>query len=214
MAHQFHDGVYFDPRVDRASPDSPLRAAIFLDRDGCIIELGDYLHKPEHVRLIDGAAAAIAEWNRRNIPVVIVTNQSGIGRGYYDWDAFIETQAEVDRQLAAQGAKIDAVVACPFHADALPPHQHPNHPARKPNPGMLHLAAEWLRFDLLRSWIIGDSHSDMKLVDTAELAGGVHLNSGYGPRDREIIQSSAWADDRVHFAKSWADVPLLARIDA
>lgn len=207
MAHQIHNGVYFDPRVSKASPDARCRPAIFLDRDGCIIELGHYLHKPSDVRLIDGAAAAIGEWNRRGIPIVIVTNQSGIGRYYYDWDAFIATQAEVDRRLTAKGAHVDAVVACPYHADALPPYQVADHPARKPNPGMLHLAADWMRLDLSRSWIVGDSHTDMKLVDTAGLAGGVHVGSGYGARDRDLIRSSAWADGRVHCVDSWAEVP-------
>ena len=204
MAHQFHDGVYFDPRVGRAAPDAPRRPAIFLDRDGCIIELGDYLHKPEDVRLIDGATAAIGEWNRRKIPVVIVTNQSGIGRGYYDWDAFVETQAEVDRQLAAGGAHVDAVVACPFHADALPPHQHADHSARKPNPGMLLLAADWLRVDLPRSWIVGDSLSDMQLVETAGLLGGIHVMSGYGLRDRDRIEQRF--PENVVSADNWSDV--------
>ena len=213
MAHEFHDGVYFDPRVPRATPDSPPRPAVFLDRDGCIIELGDYLHKPADVRLIDGAAGAIADWNRRGVPVVIATNQSGIGRYYYDWDAFIATQAEVDRQLAPGGGKVDAVAACPFHPDALPPYNHTNHPARKPNPGMLQLAADWMRLDLRQSWIVGDSHSDMKLVDTAGLVGGVHVGSGYGSRDRDIIRSSPWADGRVHCVDSWSDVPRTIRIE-
>jgi len=205
MAHQFIDGVFFDPREPRAPTDAALRPAIFLDRDGCVIELGDYLHKPEDVRLIDGAAAAIAEWNRRGVPVVIVTNQSGIGRGYYDWDAFIATQAEVDRQLALGGAMVNAVVACPFHADALPPHRHPDHPARKPNPGMLRMAADWLRLDLARSWIIGDSLSDMRLVETARLAGGVHVMTGYGERDRERIRHAFPASPLIHYADHWSD---------
>lgn len=205
MAHQFIDGVYFDPRGPRAAADSPVRPAIFLDRDGCVIELGDYLHKPSDVRLIDGAAQTIGEWNRRGIPVVIVTNQSGIGRGYYDWDAFIETQTEVDRQLAAGGAQVDAVVACPFHADALPPHRHPNHPARKPNPGMLNLAADRLRLDLAKSWIVGDSLSDMLLVASAGLIGGIHVKTGYGSRDRDEVRA-ACSGERIAHAESWIEV--------
>ncbi len=201
MAHEFHDGVYFDPRVPRALPDTPLRAAVFLDR-----ELGDYLHKPADVRLIDGAAAAIAEWNRRGVPVVIVTNQSGIGRYYYDWDAFIATQAEVDRQLAAGDAKVDVVVACPFHPDALPPYNHPNHPSRKPNPGMLQLAGDWMRIDLRQSWIVGDSLSDMKLIETGGLAGGVHVMTGYGERDREKIRAHNFERSSIFLATSWDDV--------
>lgn len=211
MAHQFVDGVYFHPRRPRAAADATRSPAVFLDRDGCIIELGDYLHRPQDVRLIDGAAAAIAEWNRRGIPVVIVTNQSGIGRAYYDWDAFIETQAEVDRQLAAYGAHVDVVVACPFHADALPPYQHADHPARKPNPGMLQLAADWLRIDLRKSWMVGDSLSDMQLVESAGLASGIHLSTGYGPRDRTRVES--WRSDAtIRFANDWGDVLRQVRV--
>jgi len=210
MPHQFIDGVYFDPRVPRAAEGAAPRPAVFLDRDGCVIELGDYLHTPADVRLIDGAATVIAEWNRRGVPVVIVTNQSGIGRGYYDWDAFIATQAEVDRQLALGGAKVDAVVACPFHADALPPYQHPDHSARKPNPGMLRLAADWMKLDLRQSWIVGDSLSDMKLVETARLAGGVHVMTGYGERDRQKIQAASVT--RVAFVDDWREVAVVGSI--
>jgi len=209
MSHQFIDGVFFDPRTP---PESGRLACpgIFLDRDGCIIEIGDYLHRPEDVRLVDGAAAAIAEWNRRGVPVVIVTNQSGIGRGYYGWDEFVATQAEVDRLLSEGGARVNAVVACPFHADAKPPYRHPDHPARKPNPGMLQLAAGWLKIDLRQSWIVGDSLSDMKLVETAGLAGGVHVMTGYGKRDRANIAAELSTAAMVKFAEGWPDVAQMS----
>src|SRR5712691_8142069 len=95
------------------------RPGIFLDRDGVIVEETHYLHKVEDVVLIDGVAAAIAEANRAAIPVVITTNQAGIGRGCYDWDAFIEVQKVIVGHLLKKGASIDMVLACAYHEEGI-----------------------------------------------------------------------------------------------
>ena len=138
------------------------RAALFLDRDGVVVEDVHYLHRPEDVSLIDGACAVIAEANRRAIPVVMVTNQAGIAHGHYGWAEFIQVQEKILDDLAAEGAFVNGVFACPHHDGGRAPYDVENHPWRKPNPGMLLAAAERLPLDLGQSWIIGDRAGDLE----------------------------------------------------
>ena len=92
------DGIWCDVRTIEFLP---LRPALFLDRDGTLIDLVDYISSPEDVRLIDDAVAAVRSANAAGIAVVIVTNQSGIGRGYYDWNAFEAVQTRLYELLSA-----------------------------------------------------------------------------------------------------------------
>ena len=163
-------------------PASPLQSggggALFLDRDGVVVEDPGYLSDPRQVRLIEGAAKAIAALNHRGAPVVVVTNQSGVARGYYDWAAFEAVQAEIERQLAAAGATLDAVLACGYHPQGSGPLQHAEHPWRKPGPGMLLAAAEHLGLTLGSSWIAGDRARDIEAGRAAGLAGGLYVGAG------------------------------------
>jgi D-glycero-D-manno-heptose 1,7-bisphosphate phosphatase len=161
-------------------------AALFFDRDGVIVEEVNYLHRVEDLRLIPGAAAAISRANARSIPVVMVTNQSGVGRGYYDWPAFAKLQEELLLRLGREDAEVNMVMACGYHKDALSAYQIENHPWRKPNPGMLNAAANDLGLDLSRSWLIGDALSDIDAARNAGLAGAVHVLTGHGARDRAV----------------------------
>jgi D-glycero-D-manno-heptose 1,7-bisphosphate phosphatase len=185
--------------------------ALFLDRDGCVVIETHYLHKVEDVQLIDGAASVIARANSLNIAVVIVTNQAGIGYGYFSWDDFYQVQQEINLQLAKAGAHFDGVFACPFHVKGRPPYQHPNHPSRKPNPGMLNAAAASLNLDLRRSWIVGDRTSDIGAGLNANLAGGIHVASGHGSYEGEREASLAVATDKFQTiaTDSIADIPKL-----
>jgi D-glycero-D-manno-heptose 1,7-bisphosphate phosphatase len=165
---------------DVVSNDCAGRPGVFLDRDGVIVEEVDYLGRAEDVRLLSGAAAAISHFNRKNIPVVVVTNQSGVGRGYYDWPAFQAVQAMLSALLASDGAYIDAVFACAYHGDAKGPYQVTDHFWRKPNPGMILAAAERMQLDLTKSWVVGDRASDLAAGRAAALAGGVLVATGHG----------------------------------
>jgi D-glycero-D-manno-heptose 1,7-bisphosphate phosphatase len=165
---------------DVVSGDYAGRPGIFLDRDGVIVEEVDYLGRAEDVRLLPGAAAAIGHCNRKNIPIVLVTNQSGVGRGYYDWSAFRAVQAALAALLAKDGAHVDAVLACAYHGDAKGPYQIADHFWRKPNPGMILTAAERMQLDLAKSWIIGDRASDLAAGRAAALRGGVLIKTGHG----------------------------------
>ncbi len=169
------------------------RAALFLDRDGVVVEDTHYLHRPGDVSIIDGAALIIAEANRRAVPVILVTNQAGIARGKFGWPDFIAVQEKIIDELDRQGAFLNAVFACPHHADGRPPFDAPDHPWRKPNPGMMLGAAERLPIDLGRSWIIGDRAGDLEAGKNAGLAGGLHVLSGHGgdPGERDAAEALA-----------------------
>jgi histidinol-phosphate phosphatase family protein len=140
------------------------------------------------VRLLPGAADTIRAANSLGIPVVVVTNQAGIGRGYYSWHGLYATVDEMRRQLASVGAQVDAIYACPFHADARPPYDAADHPGRKPNPGMILRASRDLSIDLARSWLVGDTLEDLLTARAAGLAGAVHVLSGHGRRDRPAVE--------------------------
>jgi len=178
------------------------RPALFLDRDGVLVEEVGYLHRPEDVRLIPGTARAVALANRRGRAVVVVTNQAGIGRGLYGWPDFAATQARILEELAAAGAVLDMVLACPFHREGQPPYCHPDHPDRKPRPGMLRRAGEALGLDLGASWIVGDRASDLAAGRAAGLAGGLHLDSGQGEAERARSLDLAGPDFAVRLLAS------------
>ncbi|MBU0741588.1 lipopolysaccharide heptosyltransferase II [bacterium] len=140
-------------------PDTPGMTAapiLFLDRDGVIIEDTEYISDPARVRLLPGVAAALARAAAAGLRLVVVTNQSGIGRGYYSEREFAAVQERVDALLAAEGVALDGVYYCP-HA----PEDDCN--CRKPRPGMLDAAARRLRWHSERAWIIGDKLSDLEL---------------------------------------------------
>ncbi len=185
------------------------RPALFLDRDGVLVEEVGYLHRPEDVRLIPGAAALIAAANRAGLPAVLVTNQAGIGRGTYGWAEFQATQARISADLAAGDAALDMVLACPFHAEGQPPYRHPAHPCRKPRPGMILRAAERLGLDLAGSWIVGDRALDLEAGRAAGLAGGAHVLTGHGAAERDAALDVASGRFRVLSAESVAEVPAL-----
>jgi D-glycero-D-manno-heptose 1,7-bisphosphate phosphatase len=159
--------------------------------------------------LVRGAEAVIAAANRRGIPVVLVTNQSGVGRGYYGWGDFAAVQQAISSQLAVQGAWLDAVYACAHHPTATGVFCHPDHPARKPNPGMILRAAAALDLELGKSWLIGDRAIDIEAAKRAGLAGAMLVTTGYGENDRLKAKDLAAANFMVRFGASIADAPTL-----
>jgi len=170
------------------------RSAIFLDRDGVIIEDTDYLGRADDLRMIPGAAQAIARCNRLGIPVVLISNQSGIGRGFYIWKDFEAVQAALVAALAREGAHLDAVLACAYHADAQGPYRVAEHSWRKPKPGMIWEASKQMGLDLANSWVIGDRASDLAAGRAASLRGGVLVTTGHGKNEQGA--ALAIADER------------------
>jgi D-glycero-D-manno-heptose 1,7-bisphosphate phosphatase len=192
------------------------RPALFLDRDGAVVEETGYLHRIEDIRIIPGAGGVIAAANRRSVPVIMVTNQSGIGRGYYGWPEFKSIQDAIVASLAAEGATIDAVYACAHHPEAKGVLAHPNHPARKPNPGMLLRAAADLALDLKSSWLVGDKADDIEAAKRAGIAGALQVATGYGAAERQQAAKLAGPNFDLRFGESIADamtLPLLMSKD-
>lgn len=195
ILHLTDDGNWLEIR--RPAARGMPRPALFLDRDGTVIhEVGD-LHEPEKVRLIPGAGAVIAAANRAGWPVVIVTNQSGVGRGVFTWAQFASVQAAVMAALAAENAVVDMVLACAYRPETGLGRYRAAHPWRKPGPGMLLAAAERIRIDLKQSWIMGDNAIDMEAGRDAGLAGGLHVLTGHGATHRVRALAAATSDYKV-----------------
>lgn len=151
------------------------RPAVFLDRDGTINVEKSYLYRAEEFEFIPGAPEAIRLLKEAGFLVVVVTNQSGIARGYYDEAAVHRLHRFVDGELARVGAAIDAYYLCPHH----PQHGSGECSCRKPLPGMLLQAAADHRIDLAGSYLVGDKSSDLE----AGLAAGcraILVGTGYG----------------------------------
>lgn len=149
--------------MPETTPASLLRPALFLDRDGVLNEDPGYVYRWEDFRWIPGARETVAAFNRAGWLVIVVTNQSGIGRGYYTEADMHTLHARMSEALAAAGSHIDAFYHAPHHPDAkLDIYRHPDPPDRKPNPGMiLRALAEW-PIDRERSILVGDKPSDLE----------------------------------------------------
>jgi len=185
------------------------RPALFLDRDGAVIEETEYLSRVEDIKFIPGAAKVIEAANKRGIAVVMVTNQAGIGRGYYAWADFKAVQDAIIAALAADGAALDAVYACAHHPQGQGAFAHPDHPARKPNPGMLLQAATDLSLDLKQSWLVGDKAIDIEAAKRAGLAGALQVATGYGAVERHLVSGFATPSFEVRLGDSIADALML-----
>jgi D-glycero-D-manno-heptose 1,7-bisphosphate phosphatase len=149
-----------------------LRPAVFLDRDGTIAEEVGYLNHISRFRMFPFAADAIRRLNEAGLPVMVVTNQSGVGRGYFPEALVDEVHELMTRQLAAAGARLDAIYYCP-HTSAE------GCESRKPKPGMLERAAREHALDLKRSFVVGDRSADIELAHNAG-ARGILVRTGYG----------------------------------
>ena len=149
------------------------RGAAFLDRDGTVIEDQHHLSDPAGVRLLPGAAAAVARLNRAGIPVLLVTNQSGIGRGIFSHEDFSAVQARTEEMLAREGARLDGVYLCPHAPDDACD-------CRKPATGLYLRAAAEHAVDPAASVYIGDRLRDV--LPAGKLGGRAFL-IGADPRD-------------------------------
>jgi D-glycero-D-manno-heptose 1,7-bisphosphate phosphatase len=148
------------------------RPAVFLDRDGTIAEEVGYLNHASRFRMFPFAAAAIRRLNEAGLPVIVVTNQSGVGRGYFPESLVQIVNELMTRQVAEAGAKIDAIYYCP-HTSAE------NCQCRKPKTGMLDRAALEHSVDLQRSFVVGDRYGDIEVARNVR-ARSVLVRTGYG----------------------------------
>ena len=183
------DGLWRDIRSKEAPRSRP---ALFLDRDGTLIELVPYLSDPAGVALIAGGVRSARAANEAGWALIIVTNQSGVGRGLYRWEDVDAVQARLYEMLAQAGVRIDAAYAA-GHAprDAGGPARSA---WRKPAPGMFFRARDDLGIDLAASAICGDGAHDLAAGKAAGLRRGWLASAGYGLKAEEQRKAQALAD--------------------
>jgi len=162
--------------------------AVFLDRDGTIIEDRGYLNHPDLLELIPNAAEAIASLNRAGLKTIVVSNQSGVARGFFPESLLAVLHEKMLALLSEKDARIDAVYYCPHHPHVGEPPYRTNCDCRKPKTGMLERAANDFSLDVARSYLIGDKVSDMQ---TAMNAGckALLVMTGYGRGEWEFNRS-------------------------
>ncbi len=162
------------------------RIAVFLDRDGTINEQMGYINHLSRFVLLPGVAQGVRLLNEHGIPAVVVTNQSGLARGYFPPALLDAVHAEMERLLAAEGARIDGIYVCPHHPEAKVAQYRQSCRCRKPLPGLLEQAAADLHLDLARSFIVGDRWSDLE-CGVRVGAAPVLVLTGYGQGELEYI---------------------------
>ncbi len=162
------------------------RPAVFLDRDGTVNEQMGYINHLSRFHLLPGVAAAIRRLNERGIPVIIVTNQSGLARGYFPPALLAQVHEKMVEELAAGGARLDGIYVCPHHPEAKREEYRLDCDCRKPKTGLFATAAVEHHIDLSASFVVGDRWSDLKAA-AACAATGVLVLTGYGRGDLEYI---------------------------
>lgn len=159
-----------------------MRRAVFLDRDGTLVEEAGYLDRLERMVFFPYTVDAVRLLNRAGFVVIVVTNQAGIARGLLKESFIAEAHRHISARLAAGGARVDAYYYCPHHpngvVEALAFRCH----CRKPQPGMLTHAAEEHHLDLSRSFVVGDRWHDVELARNVG-ATGILVRTGLGARD-------------------------------
>lgn len=159
-----------------------MHKAVFLDRDGTVNEEVGYLSDLSQLRLIPEAGRAIKMLNDAHFLVILVTNQSGIARGYFTEDFVRETHALLKKKLAEEGARIDGIYYCPHHPKAGETRYTRMCECRKPGIGMIEQAAGEMQIDVRRSYVIGDKWSDVELGQRAG-AQSILVSTGYAADD-------------------------------
>jgi D-glycero-D-manno-heptose 1,7-bisphosphate phosphatase len=180
-------------------------ACVFADRDGTLIEEVGYLDRVERVALYPWTADAIRALNRAGLPIVLVSNQSGVARGFFPEAVVEEVHRHMAALLGAGGARIDAYYYCPHHPDGKVAAYARVCECRKPNRGLVDRAARELGVDPARSFVVGDRWLD---VEMARAVGGrgILVRTGYGATQEGHPPDGLSADavvDNFAGAASW-----------
>jgi D-glycero-D-manno-heptose 1,7-bisphosphate phosphatase len=160
------------------SAEKTMNKAVFLDRDGTVNEEVGYLRDLAKLVLLPGAAQAIRRMNEAGFKVVLVTNQSGVARGYFPENLVHETHARLDAMLKKEGARIDAIYYCPHHPTAGNSRFTVDCDCRKPRTGLIDRAVRDLAINIARSYMVGDKWSDVELGQRAG-AVSILVQSGF-----------------------------------
>ena len=170
-----------------------MKPAVFLDRDGTIIDDVGYLDRVDDVAIYPWSADALRLLRRGGFAIVVITNQSGVARGLYPESAVHDVHAHLAEAFGRGGAVVDGWYHCPHHADAVDPAYRLDCDCRKPKPGMLTRAAAELDLDLARSVVVGDRWSDVAAA-RAVGAAGVLVRTGVGAREAQTPAAGLAAD--------------------
>ena len=168
----------------------PGKPAAFLDRDGTLIDDVGFVHDPGDVQMLPTVVEALRTLADAGYACVVVTNQSGVARGYFDEAAVRGINAEINAQLSTAGVRIDGYYFCPHYDTACV--------CRKPEPGLIHSAAGELGLDVRRSAVVGDRGSDIELGQRLGIPGvlvpGPHAYAGPEPdfRARTLLEAAQW----------------------
>ena len=166
------------------------KPAVFIDRDGTISEEVGYVNHPARFRVFPYSAEAIRKLNDNNWLAILVTNQAGVARGYFSEDVITTVHDQLNKQLATQNARLDAIYYCAHHPTVGEPPYRLDCDCRKPKAGLINQATTDFEIDLKSSWMVGDRYSDIELARNAGLRSAFVL-SGYGRGEWEY-QRSAW----------------------
>lgn len=163
--------------------------AIFLDRDGVINHDHAYVHKIEEFEFIEGVFDACRHFVAKGYILIVVTNQSGIGRGYYDEAQFAQLTDWMKARFIDEGCELAEVYFCPHHPKKALPQYLLDCQCRKPAPGMLNQAISAFNIDVKKSMMIGDKLSDIKAAENAGVTRKILVNSGQALSAEELAQA-------------------------
>lgn len=180
-----------------------MKSAVFMDRDGTVSEEVGYVNHVTRFTIFPWTASAIRSLNKAGLTAVLVTNQAGVARGYFEEPLIGEVHRLLSDELALEGARLDAIYYCPHHPSAGEPPYRQSCDCRKPRPGMLHRAVAEHDIDLSSSYVVGDKYSDVRMAHAVG-AKGVLVLTGYGRGELEY-QSDSWERPPDFIAETLAE---------
>ncbi|MFQ5768075.1 MAG: D-glycero-alpha-D-manno-heptose-1,7-bisphosphate 7-phosphatase [Acidobacteriota bacterium] len=187
-----------------------MKPALFLDRDGTVCREVGYVNHPERLELLPRSAEAILLAREAGFLCILITNQSGVARGYFPESRIHETHARLVQMLDREGTCLDGLYYCPHHPQAGEPPYRRDCDCRKPRPGMIRQAIRDLHVEMTESLVIGDKMSDVETGHAVDIPG-ILVRTGYG-RGEEEYDRSRWSTqpdyiaDDLHGAVKWAVV--------
>lgn len=186
--------------------------AIFMDRDGTVNEEMGYINHISRFKMLPGSEEAVRLVNQSGLKAVVITNQSGVGRGYFP-DGLVEKVHEtLEKTLSQYGAHLDGIYYCPHHPVAAKGEYKKDCDCRKPKIGLIKKAAEELDIDLSRSYMIGDRYNDVEMAKKFK-GKGILVLTGYGMGEYEHLRKS-WPVEPDYIAKDLYEAVEWALRDA
>jgi D,D-heptose 1,7-bisphosphate phosphatase len=189
------------------------RPAVFLDRDGTLITDAGYLSEPSQIKLYPQTAGALKILRKGGFYLFVVTNQSGVARGYFSEAQVKKVHQRLQSMLKAQGTKIDAFFYCPHHPLGKVKSLSKRCDCRKPSTGMVKQALKRYAIDLKKSYVVGDKMDDLLLARNAKVATGVLVRTGNGRQSERELKKTRLKHSVVVSGMAQAAKWILSRKD-